>query len=122
MVYRQRVLIIDEDRRTVDRLQEKFVELGCEAEIALSGEVGVTIAAERHMSVAILSAKIGQQQDWSLVRQLLASDPKLPVVLFNAPKVKGLSKEARRVGVRKFLCADADPLAVYEEVMKVMRN
>ncbi len=122
MVYRQRVLIIDEDRRTVDKLQEKFVEFGCEAEIALSGEVGVTIAAERHMSVAILSAKIGQQQDWSFVRRLRASDPKLPVVLFNAPKVKGLSKEARRAGVSKFISADVDPNAVFLEAMKVMRN
>ena len=122
LVSRQRVLIIDEDRRTVDRLQEKFVQSGFEAEIALSGAVGVAIAAERHMSVAILSAKIGQEESWSIVRQLRQSDPQLPVVLFNAPKVKGLSKEARRAGVAKFIQIDVDAHLVYVEATKLMRN
>src|SRR3990172_11922895 len=98
LITRQRVLIIDEDRRTVDKLQEKFVQSGYEAEIALSGPVGLAIVGERYMSVAVLSAKVGHEEDWELVKNLKKSDPHLPVVLFNAPKVKGLSKEARRAG------------------------
>ena len=70
MVIRPRVLIIDEDRRTVDKLQEMFTRVGCEAEIALSGNVGLSIVSERHMSVAVLSAKVGHGEDWALVREL----------------------------------------------------
>ena len=122
MVNRPRVLIIDEDRRTVDRLQEKFIQRGCEAEIALSGPVGLAIVAERQISVAVLSAKVGHDEDWGLVKSLKKSDPHLPVVLFNAPKVKGLSKEARRAGVSKFILDDSDADMVLTEAVKVMRN
>jgi DNA-binding NtrC family response regulator len=122
VVIRPRVLIIDVDRRTVDKLQEKFTQLGYEAEIALSGSVGLSIVAERRMSVAILSAKIGHSEDWELVRKLKTHDPKLPVVLFNAPNVKGLSKEARRAGCAKFLVLDSDSEKLLNETVKVMRN
>lgn len=122
MASRQRVLIIDEDRRTVDRLQEKFLQVGFEAEIALTGEVGVAIVAERYMSVALLSARLGQDAKWELVKKLKEFDPHLPVVLFNGPKVKGLSKEARRAGVAKFLLTDTDTQSLLSETMKVARN
>jgi DNA-binding NtrC family response regulator len=115
-------LIIDEDRRTVDKLQEQFIQLGCEAEIALSATVGLAIVAERQMSVAILSAKVGHGEDWALVRKLKRHDPDLPVVLFNAPKVKGLSKEARRAGCAKFLVTDGNAEKLLSETVKVMRN
>jgi len=42
--------------------------------------------------------------------------------MFNAPKVKGLSKEARRAGVSKFILSDLDPETVLHETVKVMRN
>ena len=122
MISRRRVLIIDEDRRTVDRLQEKFVQSGYEAEIALSGLVGLAIVAERYMSVAVLSAKVGHDEDWELVKSLKKSDPHLPVVLFNVPKIKGFSKEARRAGVSKFILSDLDAETVLHEAVKVMRN
>lgn len=124
MITRRRVLIIDEDRRTVDKLQEQFVQSGYEAEIALSGPVGIAIVAERYMSVVILSAKVGHGdgEDWELVKSLKKSDPHVPVVMFNAPKVKGLSKEARRAGVSKFILSDLDPETVLHETVKVMRN
>ena len=122
MITRRRVLIIDEDRRTVDKLQETFVQSGYEAEIALSGPVGLAIISERYMSVAVLSAKVGHDEDWELVKSLKKSDPHLPVVLFNVPKIKGFSKEARRAGVSKFILSDLDAETVLHETIKVMRN
>lgn len=122
MTNRPRVLIIDEDRRTVDRLQEKFVQMGYEAEIALSGLVGLGIVAERYMSLVVMSAKVGHDEGWELIRSMKKSDPQVPVVLFNAPKVKGLSKEARRAGVAKFLSIELDTDMVMNEAVKVMRN
>ena len=122
VVTRPRVLIIDEDRRTVDKLQEKFIQLGCEAEIALSGPVGLSIVAERQMSLALLSAKVGHSSDWELVKELKKFDPHLPVVLFNAPKQKGLSKEARRAGCAKFIACEFDTDRLLSEAVKVIRN
>ena len=118
----QRVLIIDADRRTVDRLQEMFVRSGFEAEVALSPSVGLAIINERQMSVAVLSADLGCDGDWEVVKRLKKSDPDLPVVLFNAPKEKGLSDEARRAGVKRFLVTPVDVQTVHNEAIKAMRN
>ncbi len=122
MINRPRVLIIHEDRRTVDKLQELFVRSGYEAEIALTSEVGLSVIRERHMSVAVLGSELGPDGNWEFIKKLKESDPGLPVVLFNAPKVKGLSREARRVGVQKLLAIPTDVEAVQKEAVKVMRN
>ena len=119
---RRRVLIIDEDRRTVDKLQELFVRSGFEAEIALTPSVGLNIVTERQMSVAVLSAKFGCDADWEMVRHIRKHDPSLPILLFNAPKQKGLSREARRVGVKRFLSMPVDVGMVHEEALKLTRN
>ena len=74
------------------------------------------------MSVAILSATMGHEADWELVRTLKSSDPGLPVILFNGPKVKGLSKEARRAGVAKFLASPMDLETLVSAARVVMRN
>ena len=122
LIDHRRVLIIDEDRRTVDKLHEAFVRSGYEAEIALSGHVGSAIVTERRMSVAVLSAKMGHEKDWTLLKALKKCDPDLPVILFDAPKVKGLSREARRAGAAKFLPSPIDAKAVLAAALKVSRN
>jgi hypothetical protein len=53
---------------------------------------------------------------------LKKSDPNLPVLLFDAPKIKGLSREARRAGVQRLLVAPVDVEMVRNEAIKVMRN
>ena len=122
VIDRRRVLIIDKNRRTADELQETFVKSGYEAEVALSALVGESIISERRMDVAVLNADIGHKEDWKLVRKLRKYDPLLPLVLFNAPKVKELSREARRIGVERFIDTPLDPATVLAEATKVVRN
>ena len=122
MINRHRVLIIDDNRRVVDQLLERFTRDGYEAEIALSAPVGLSIVEARHMDVAVLNADLGHESDWQLVKRLKKSAPDLRVVLFNAEKLKGLSREARRAGVARFLSTPSDLDVVLAEVKKVMRN
>lgn len=122
MVTPPRVLIIDGDRRIVDKLQELFVRSGCEAEIALSPSVAIAVVSERYMSVAVLNAELDKESDWQVVRHLKQSDPTLPVVVFNAPRAKGLSREARRLGIARLLGSPTKIESVLSEALKVMRN
>ena len=122
MIEGQRVLIIDGNRRTVDKLQEKFLRSGYEAEIALSASVGLSIVEERRMNVAVLSAKMGHEEDWQLVRRLKESDPRLRLVLFDGPSSKGFCREARRMGVTRFAASPCDPDTVFAEAVKAMGN
>ena len=120
LIDRRRILIIDRNRRTVDELQEKFVSSGCEAEIALSAPVGLSIIASRKMDVAVMNAELGHQEDWELVKTLKESNPELPLVLFDAPKQKGLSREARRAGVERLLVSPMDADIILAETLKVV--
>ena len=119
---RPRVLIIDGDRRTVDQLQEHFTRSGCEAEVALSGHVGLSIVEERRMSLTILNGEMGLEGDWALVRRLKAFDPAMPLMLFNGPNAKSVSREARRHGVTRFLAQPVEVETVMAEAMKVLKD
>jgi len=46
----------------------------------------------------------------------------MPVVCFNGPKVKGLSREAKRAGVTKLLVDQAEAETVMAEAVKVMNG
>lgn len=122
MIENQRVLIIDGDRRTVDKLQEKFIQSGYEAEIALSGTVGLSIVGERRMRIGVLNAKMGHDEDWQLVKRLRKRDPGLRLVLFDCPATKDFSREARRMGITMAIASPSDLETVFVEAVKLMGN
>ena len=117
---RYRVLIIDRDRRAVDQLQEQFERDGFEPEVALSGDVGLSIVAERRMSAAVLNASMGKEDDWTLLKDLKMKDPSLPIVLINGPK--GGSVVARRAGATRYVSSPVDPAKVISAVSQIARN
>ncbi len=119
-ILRCRVLIIDGDRRTVDQLQDQFERDGFEPEVALSGDVGLSIVGERRMNAAVLDASMGKEDDWNLLRDLKRRDPSLPVVLINGPK--GESAVARRAGAARYVSSPVDPAKVISAVCQIVRN
>ena len=119
-MHRSRVLIIEEDRRTVDQLQEKLEDIGFEAEIALNGRVGLAIVTERKMSAAVLDAQVHGFESWELLRALKRRDPELPVVLINGRPRKGESRVARRAGATRFMRSPTDPDKVISAVHQVL--
>jgi len=117
-MYRSRVLIIEEDRRTVDQLQERLEDMGVEAEIALNGRVGLAIISERKMSAAVLDAQMSGFENWELLRAIKRRAPDLPVVLINGRPRKGESRIARRAGATRFMRSPTDP----EKVVMVLNQ
>ena len=100
---RQRVLIIEENRRTVGALHDKLESNGYEAEVALSGEMALFIVTEREMDAAVLDHRMSGFTEWELVRQIKRRAPALPIVLINGPRQKGVSRVARRAGASRFM-------------------
>jgi len=100
---RQRVLIIEENRRTVGALHDILENNGFETEVALSGEMALNIVGEREMDAAVLDHRMSGFAEWELVRQLKRRAPRLPIVLINGPRVKGISRVARRAGATRFM-------------------
>ena len=117
---RDRVLIIEEDRRTVDQLQEHLEVMGYEAEVALSGRIGLAIVTERKMSAAVLDANVDGGEAWDILRAIKRKDPDLLVVLINGRARKGESRMARRAGATRFMRSPSDPEKVIHAVHQVL--
>ena len=116
-----RVLIIEGDRRMVDELQDRLEQRGCEPEIALTREVGLSILGERKMDAAVLDAQIGSEEDpLDLLRELKETDPSLPVILINGVKGREMSRMARRAGAARVVSNPADPDRVVSAIDKVL--
>jgi two-component system response regulator GlrR len=100
---RVRVLIIEQNRRTVGELHDRLVRMGYETEVALSGESGLAIIHERDMDLAVLDHRVTGYGEWELLHQLRRWAPGLPIVLINGPRRKGVSRQARQAGAVRFM-------------------
>lgn len=100
---RPRVLIVEENRRTVGELHDKFEINGYEAEVALNGQLALSIIHEREMDVAVLDHEMSGFREWELVRKLKSKAPALPIVLINGPREKGIARVARRAGATRYM-------------------
>ena len=80
-IERPRVLIIEQNRRTVGELHDRLVRMGYETEVALSGESGLAIIHERDMDLAVLDHRVSGFDEWELLHQLRRRAPGLPIVL-----------------------------------------
>ena len=53
-----RILIVEDERQTVDTLRDLFEQHGYETEVALNKQVALTILQERSMDIAIVSTSV----------------------------------------------------------------
>jgi len=102
-IERPRVLIIEQNRRTVGELHDRLVRMGYETEVALSGESGLAIIHERDMDLAVLDHRVSGFDEWELLHQLRRRAPGLPIVLINGPRRRGISRVARQAGAVRFM-------------------
>ena len=100
---RRRVLVIEENRRRIGALHDKLERSGYETEVAVSGEMALTIVHTRDMDAAVLDHTMSGYNEWELVRELKNRAPELPIVLINGPRQKGISRAARRAGATRFM-------------------
>ena len=120
-MFRKRVLIIEDDKRTVEEIHCVLENNGYETEVALTPQVGLAILAERRMDAAVLDAQLEETDSgWTLLKQIRETNPALPIVLINAPKQKGLSEIARRAGASRFMAQPVNPERVGAEVVKIL--
>jgi DNA-binding response OmpR family regulator len=103
-----RVLIVEENRRTVGELHDRLTRSGFETEVALTGETALTIVRERDVDAVVLDHSITGYDDWELVRKLKRRMPAIPILLINGPREKGVSRVARQAGATRFLRAPTE--------------
>jgi len=80
----KRILVISQDRWLLDRLRDVLDSAGFEAEIALSGAVGVNIAVERRVDLMVADEAVEDFQNVRKIKDPAASTYRLPAILIKA--------------------------------------
>ena len=79
-----RILVISQDRWLLDRLRDVLDNAGFEAEIALSGAVGVNIAVERRVDLMVADEAVEDFQNVRKIKDPAAATYRLPAILIKA--------------------------------------
>jgi len=80
----KRVLLISQDRWLLDRLREVLDEAGMEAEIALSGAVGASIAFERRVDLLLADEAVEDFKNIRKIKDPASATYRLPAIVIKA--------------------------------------
>ncbi len=79
-----RILLISQDRWLVDRVRVVLEGAGFETEIALSGAVGVNVAAERRLDLLLADEAVEDLHNVCKIKDPAAATYRLPAVVIAA--------------------------------------
>ncbi|MHC4712135.1 MAG: hypothetical protein ACYTAN_02545 [Planctomycetota bacterium] len=79
-----RILLISQDRWLVDRIRVALESAGFETEIALSGAVGVNVAAERRLDLLLADEAVEDFHNICKIKDPAAATYRLPAVVIAA--------------------------------------
>lgn len=93
-----KVLLID-DTPTLARVTGyAFRSLGCEVEIAHSGDAARQILAARDFDVLFIDVNLGGESGFDLLAALRASDNRIPAVMFTAQALDEVAAQVAGCG------------------------
>ncbi len=116
-----RIVIVEDERQTVDELRDHLELYGYETEVALTAPVGLGIIGERKMDVAIIGEDVREVSGLDILGKLRKIDPELKIVLMTDQKSKRYQATLLKSGAQGVLLQPLDKaaaLAVIEGVLK----
>ncbi len=117
---RRRLVLVEDDRHSIDALRTAFADLGCECEVALDLSTAMTILGERRMDVAVVNAKATDMKEEQLIDELKDASPGIRIVIYNGTKSKARQRRLRRQGADSYLSTASDMAAVARSVERVL--
>lgn len=102
-----RVLVVEDEKKTVEYLRKGLSEHGFVVDVAENGEDGLHLASTGDYALIILDVMMPDKDGWSVVRDLRRSGIQTPVVFLTAKdtlddKVRGLELGADDYMVKPF--------------------
>lgn len=104
-----RILIIEDERQTVDTLRDLFEHHGYETEVALTRQVALTILQERKMDLAILSTEVQDASGIEILTEIKSANPNLPVIIISEQKSKRVENASLKAGASVFIIKPLEP-------------
>ena len=115
-----RILIIDDERQTVDSLRDLLELYGYETEVALNKQVGITILLERKMDVAIIGATVHEISGVEILQEMKKLCPDLPVIMLGNQKSKRIKSAAIKAGVYEFIEKPVENMVILQKIDQLL--
>ncbi|MCQ4574032.1 MAG: response regulator [Candidatus Brocadiales bacterium] len=98
-----RILIIEDERQTVDELRDNLEFYGYETEVALAVPVGFSIVEERKMDLAVVGEEVHEVSGLDILKKLKELDPDIKVVMITSQRSKRHQASLLRSGAHGVL-------------------
>lgn len=83
-----RILIIEDERQTVDELRDNLELYGYETEVALTVPVGFSIVEQRKMDLAVIGEEVHEVSGLDILKKLKELDAEIRVVMITSQRSK----------------------------------
>ncbi|MFQ5863571.1 MAG: response regulator [Candidatus Brocadiales bacterium] len=119
---RARVLIVEDERQTVDELRDHLELHGYETEVALTVPVSVSIVEERMMDLAIIGEDVHEVSGLDILNKLKELAPGLKILMMTAQKSKRYQASLVRSGAQGVLTQPLDKLESLKLIKGVLKR
>jgi CheY-like chemotaxis protein len=92
------VLVVDDEPKIRDLLQEGFEVLGCRVRAAASGEEALRLVDEARPQLVLLDLKLEAMDGFAVLRELRQRDPALPVLVITGSSDAEVDRKVQELG------------------------
>ncbi len=119
-VVQRRLLLVEEDRHSIDALRDVFSDWGLECEVTLEMDTARNILLNRMMDVVVVNAALSGLKEETLIKELRAGSAEMLIVVYNGTTNRARQRRLRRLGADSYLSKTSDLNAVVRAVQKLM--
>src|SRR5580704_17441957 len=119
---KKQVLIVDDEPNLRKILSAQLSRDGYDVLTAEDGEEGLLILRDHHIDLVVTDLKMPKVDGMALLRQALAEDPDLPIVMITAHGTVDTAVEALKIGAFDYLTKPFDKEEVRQIVAKALRT
>jgi two-component system response regulator AtoC len=119
---KKQVLIVDDEPNLRKILSAQLSRDGYDVLTAEDGEQGLLILRDHHIDLVVTDLKMPKVDGMALLRQALAEDPDLPIVMITAHGTVDTAVEALKIGAFDYLTKPFDKEEVRQIVAKALRT
>ncbi len=116
-----RILIVEDERQTVDTLRDLFEQNGYETEVALSKPVALAILQERKMDLAIIGTTVQEISGVEILYEIRKIIPNIPVIVIGNQKLKRIESSFMKAGTNIFVVKPLEPTFVLQTIENLLK-
>lgn len=115
-----RILIVEDERQTVDTLRDLFEQHGYETEVALNKQVALTILQERSMDIAIVSTSVQESSGPDILHEVRKLNANMPIIMISDQKSKRIESSSIKAGAKIFILKPLDHVFVLRTIENLL--